>query len=207
VLQEGSFERVGGTQTLHSDARITAATNRDLKSMIREERFREDLYYRLNVVHIDLPPLRSRMQDLPVLTEHLLKKINARQHTAVRHIAEGAWRRLKDYAWPGNIRELENVLTRAAVLARGDTLTPELLALPADAAAKAAPEAPSAPRLISLDELELEHISAILTQVRWHCPRNPTRNMNGFPALARHDRQYRCCISIGTGSTFQISRQ
>jgi two-component system response regulator AtoC len=172
VLQEGTFERVGGTQTLHSDARIVAATNRDLKALVREERFRDDLYYRLNVVHIDLPPLRSRMQDLPALTEHLLKKINSRQHTGVRHIAEGAWRRLKDYAWPGNIRELENVLTRAAVLARGDTLTPELLALPAEMEADAIQpeEEETGPplRLISLEELEREHIGAILTHVRWH---------------------------------------
>jgi two-component system response regulator AtoC len=168
VLQEGSFERVGGTQTLHSNARIVAATNRDLNAMIKGERFREDLYYRLNVVHIHLPPLRERPEDLPILTEHLLKKVNAKQHTAVRRIAESAWRRLKEYPWPRNIRELENVLTRAAVLARGDTLTPELLALPADAAAKAAPETPSAPRLISLDAVEREQVDAILTHVRWH---------------------------------------
>jgi DNA-binding NtrC family response regulator len=172
VLQEGAFERVGGIQTLHADARLIAATNRDLKAMIRGKQFRDDLYYRLNVVHIDLPPLRNRMQDLPALTEHLLKKINARQHTGVRHIAEGALRRLKDYAWPGNIRELENVLTRAALLARGNTLTPELLGLPTHGAANALQpdwEETTPPlRLISLEELEREHIDAILTHVRWH---------------------------------------
>jgi two-component system response regulator AtoC len=172
VLQEGTFERVGGTEVLHSDARIIAATNRDLKAMTRGGRFREDLYYRLNVLHIDLPPLRSRMEDLATLTEHLLKKVNTRQHTAVRHIAEGAWRRMKDYMWPGNIRELENVLTRAAVLARSDTLTPELLVVPDDLAEATTPEEPgearSPPRLISLEELEREHIGAILSHVRWH---------------------------------------
>jgi two-component system response regulator AtoC len=90
VLQEGAFKRVGGTQTLHSDARIIAATNRDLDRMLKEGRFREDLYYRLNVVHIDLPRLRERMEDLPALTEHLLKKINKKQRTRIRHIADKA---------------------------------------------------------------------------------------------------------------------
>ncbi|MEA3274101.1 MAG: sigma-54 dependent transcriptional regulator [Pseudomonadota bacterium] len=172
VLQEGTFDRVGGTQTLHSNARIVAATNRDLKTMIRQGQFREDLYYRLNVVHIHLPALRERAQDLPLLTEHLSKKINANQHTSVRHIAESAWRRIKDYPWPGNIRELENILTRAAVLAPTDTITEELLALPdASEEGQESDESktrPGSPRLISLDELEREHVDAILDYVRWH---------------------------------------
>jgi len=173
VLQEGTFERVGGTQTLHSDARIIAATNRDLGQMIKENRFREDLYYRLNVVHIHLPPLRERMDDLSALTEHLLKKVNRKQHTRIRHIADKAWRRLKDYAWPGNIRELENILTRAAVLARSDTVTADLLAIPMDTedAGDRSIEAEggtSPTRLISLDEVEREHVAAILDHVRWH---------------------------------------
>jgi len=174
VLQEGNFERVGGTQIIHSDARIIAATNRDLPEMIRQGRFREDLYYRLNVLHIDLPPLRERQEDLPELTKHLLSKINARQHTSVRNIAEAAWRRLKEYPWPGNVRELENVLTRAAVLTRGETLTPELLALPSSAEQNANSSgdeldtSANTPRLISLEELEREHINVILKHVRWH---------------------------------------
>lgn len=172
VLQEGAFERVGGTQALHSSARIIAATNRDLKAMIQEERFREDLYYRLNVIYIHLPPLRERPEDLPILTEHLLKKVNAKQHTAVQRIAESAWKRLKEYPWPGNIRELENVLTRAVVLARGETLAPELLALPTKTTTKQSganeESLPFSPRLISLDAVEREHIEAILTCLRWH---------------------------------------
>jgi DNA-binding NtrC family response regulator len=168
VLQEGSFERVGGTQILQANARIIAATHRDLPAMIRAGRFREDLYYRLNVVHLHLPPLRERLEDLPLLTEHLLRKINVRQHTALRHVAEGAWRRLRDHPWPGNIRELENMLTRAVLLARGDTLTPELLALPADIEPAAEATKPVPARLISLEALEREHIAAILAQVRWH---------------------------------------
>ena len=174
VLQESAFERVGGTQTVHSDSRIIAATNRNLSAMIKQGQFREDLFYRLNVIHIHLPPLRERSEDLPKLTEHLLTKINARQHTSVRHIAEGAWRRLKDYSWPGNVRELENVLTRAAVLARGNTITTDLLALPSDTDQQASSskidiiDPSDTPRLISLEILEQEHIASILKHVRWH---------------------------------------
>ncbi len=171
VLQEGTFERVGGNQSLHSNARIIAATNRDLPKRIKEEHFREDLYYRLNVVHLHIPPLRERSEDLSLLTEHLLKRINAKQHTSVRHITENAWRRLKDYSWPGNIRELENVLTRAAVLARTDTITLDTLALPSDPEQE--PEDQGSPnraglRLISLDEMEEEQIREILSHTRWH---------------------------------------
>ena len=197
ILQEGNFERVGGTQPLHSDARIIAATNRDLTAMIEQGRFREDLFYRLNVVHIHLPPLRERPEDLSVLTEHLLSKINARQHTSVRHIAEGAWRRLKDYSWPGNVRELENVLTRAAVLARGDTLTSELLALPTafekESAnkANAVTEFTNAPRLISLEDLEREHVTAILKHVRWHKGKACEILGMSRPALDRKIEKYK----------------
>ena len=172
VLQEGSFERVGGTQTLHSNARIIAATNRDLKAMVNAGHFREDLFYRLNVVHLHLPPLRERIEDMHLLTEHLLAKINVKQHTTVKHLAENAWRRMKEYQWPGNIRELENILTRAAVLAPGDTITLDLLALPGEDGQKIndteETEQARPLRIISLDELEQEHITAILAHVRWH---------------------------------------
>jgi len=172
VLQDGCFERVGGTQTLYSNARILAATNRDLSELVKENRFREDLLYRLNVVHMHLPPLRERTEDLSLLTAHLLSRINIKQNTAVKHLAESAWRRMKEYRWPGNVRELENILTRAAILARTDTITAELLPLPA----KAEFEGPdlektdnqSSLRLISLDELEQEHIQAILKHTHWH---------------------------------------
>jgi DNA-binding NtrC family response regulator len=172
VLQDGTYARVGGMELLRSEARIIAATNRDPRAMVREGRLREDLFYRLNVVQIHLPPLRKRMQDLPVLTEHLLRRINAKQHTGVRHIAEGAWQQLKDYRWPGNIRELENVLTRAAVLARGDTLTTDFLALapntdPQRPAGEEQEQVPSL-RLITLEALEREHVRAVLAHVRWH---------------------------------------
>lgn len=193
VLQEGTFERVGGTETLHSDARIIAATNRDLPNMIKKEAFREDLFYRLNVVHIHLPPLRERKEDLPLLIEHLLKKINARQHTHIRHLAEITWHKLKEYEWPGNIRELENVLTRAALLARGDTIGPELIALPGKESETAGSDQAEACqlRLVSLEEIEREHIGAILNHVKWH--RGKACSILGIsrPALDRKIKKYR----------------
>lgn len=170
VLQEGTYERVGGTETLHTSARIITATNRDLETMVKEGRFREDLYYRLNVVNISLPPLLERMEDLPLLTEHLLRKINQRLHTQMQNISEAAWSRMQAYEWPGNVRELENILTRATVLCRDDTITPDLLGID-DASAtdtEAATAGNSELELISLDVLEERHVRQILEYTRWH---------------------------------------
>ncbi|MCW9023111.1 MAG: sigma-54 dependent transcriptional regulator [Gammaproteobacteria bacterium] len=194
VLQEGSFERVGGIQTLHTNTRIIAATNRNLKEMIQEGNFREDLYYRLNVVHTHIPPLRDRMDDLPLLTEHLLVKINNKQHTKVKYLAENAWQHMKAYQWPGNIRELENILTRASVLARTDTITADLLALPQDtdiALDKTQINVNSnTVSLISLDDLEQEHIKSILEHTHWH--KGKTCEILGIsrPALDRKIAKY-----------------
>jgi len=169
VLQDGSFERVGGSQTLQTKARILAATNQDLESMIQQGSFRQDLYYRLNVIAIHLPPLRERMEDLPMLAEHLLHKINQRLHTTVVRLAEASWQRLLDYHWPGNVRELENLLTRALVLCHGDTLTPELL-MTDDRPGQppASSEAPADPPLQSLSELEAKHVQRVLDHTHWH---------------------------------------
>jgi two-component system response regulator AtoC len=194
VLQEGSYERVGGTQTLFSNARIIAATNRDLKSMISAGLFREDLFYRLNVVHIHIPPLRERMEDLPLLINHLLTKINLKQNTTVKHIAESALRRMKDYLWPGNIREVENILTRAAVMTRTDTITEDLLLLPGEHEETSddtdSLSETGAPRLISLDTLEHEHIQNILEYSRWH--KGKACEILGIsrPALERKIKKY-----------------
>lgn len=171
VLQEGTFERVGGTRTLHTNARIIAATNRNLEQMITDGTFREDLFYRLNVVHIHLPPLRERMEDLPLLTEHLLNKINARQNTEVKHLAENAWDFLNSYHWPGNIRELENILTRAAILAKSDTITFDELDLPelqSKSTGASTQDDECEQKIVSLEEVESEHIKGILGHTRWH---------------------------------------
>jgi len=127
VLQEHEFERVGGNQTIHADARVIAATNRDLKSMVADGRFREDLYYRLNVINVSLPTLRERRTDIPMLALHFLERFAKENSKAVERISEAALARLVSYAWPGNVRELENVIERAVVLADAGSIEPSHL--------------------------------------------------------------------------------
>lgn len=127
VLQEHEFERVGDTRTITVDCRIVAATNRDLGDLAAAGKFREDLYYRLNVVPIYLPPLREHQDDIPALAEHFLRSYAAANGRSVTSIAPEAMGHLKWYEWPGNVRELENYIERAVVLADGDAITPELL--------------------------------------------------------------------------------
>jgi two-component system response regulator HydG len=123
VLQEGEFDRVGGTRTQKVDVRIIAATNVDLERAVREKRFREDLYYRLRVIQVKLPPLRERKADIPLLVDHFIRKYAAKDGKRIRGIEPGALAALVDYGWPGNVRELENAMERAVVLVRGDRLT------------------------------------------------------------------------------------
>jgi transcriptional regulator with GAF, ATPase, and Fis domain len=127
VLQEKEFERVGDTSTLSTDARIVAASNRDLMQEVREERFREDLYWRLNVVPIEIPPLRRRREDVPALVSFFLEYYNEVNDRYVVHIGPGAMEAMQDYHWPGNVRELQNYIERAVVMAETDELTVELL--------------------------------------------------------------------------------
>ncbi|MDJ0857332.1 MAG: sigma 54-interacting transcriptional regulator, partial [Desulfobacterales bacterium] len=125
VLQEGLFERVGGEATLKTDVRVVAATNADLKQMAEEKAFRKDLYYRLNVFPIDLPPLRERAGDIPQLAESFLAKFNALGPKEFRHVHPTVKKAMHCYTWPGNIRELENLVERAYILEQSDTLTPD----------------------------------------------------------------------------------
>ena len=118
VLQERVIERVGGTTPIQINARVIAATNKDLEEMVRNQKFRDDLYYRLNVVQLKLPPLRRRMDDLPLLTADLINRLNIRLGTSVQRISDEAMQLLNKYSWPGNIRELENILERAINLAQ-----------------------------------------------------------------------------------------
>jgi len=127
VLQEREFERVGDTQTIRVDTRVIAASNRDLIAEIEAERFREDLYYRLNVVPIHLPPLRDRSEDIPALVGHFLTLYNEENDRYVTHIEAEALDALQKYHWPGNVRELQNYVERAVVMASGDELNCELL--------------------------------------------------------------------------------
>ncbi|HUG36229.1 MAG TPA: sigma-54 dependent transcriptional regulator, partial [Candidatus Limnocylindrales bacterium] len=119
VLQEGEFERVGGTKTIRADVRIVAASNQELAGLVKEKRFREDLYYRLNVIAITAPPLRERREDVTVLAQHFLRVYAAKNNRKLDGLSDEALGCLEAYGWPGNVRELENVIERAVVLARG----------------------------------------------------------------------------------------
>jgi len=137
ALQEGEFERVGGVRTLKVDVRLVAATNTDLKKQIEEGSFRDDLYYRLNVVTMRLPPLRERVIDIPLLVDHFVSKFNARLGKHIEGLAADALAGLGSYGWPGNVRELENVMERAALFADGATISLEHL--PSEITAQAGP--------------------------------------------------------------------
>ncbi len=127
VLQEREFQHVGGSKTIKLNARIIAATNKDLLSMVREGKFREDLYFRLSVATIKMPPLRERKDDIPLIVKYLIKKINAEIGNKIKQVEEKAMDRLLTYPWPGNIRELENVLTKAAIQTKGDTILDKVI--------------------------------------------------------------------------------
>src|SRR5580692_7640648 len=127
VLQDRRFMHLGGIQEIQVDVRIIAATNVDLRQLVREGRFREDLFYRLNVITIELPPLRQRKEDIPLLVEHFRKKYAEENERPVRRITPEALRPLMAYSWPGNVRELENVIERAVVLSSGADITLDLL--------------------------------------------------------------------------------
>lgn len=129
VIEEGEIERIGGTKTIKIDVRIVAATNRDIEAEVSKKRFREDLYYRLNVFPINIPPLRERKEDIPLLAEYFLKKYSKEIKTEVKNISSEAIDMLLRYNWKGNVRELENTIERAIILCEGKEITPEHLSL------------------------------------------------------------------------------
>jgi PAS domain S-box-containing protein len=182
VLQEREFERLGGSTPIKVDVRVIAATNRDLLKAVHDKTFREDLYYRLNVFPIALPPLRDRTEDIPLLTHFCLNKFMARIGKRLSGISTRTLERLKAYAWPGNVRELENVVERAVILAKGDTLEiePELLAA-------TPPTAPAGQGIPDLSSLEKNHIRAVLEQTDWVIdgPRGAARILGLHPNTLR----------------------
>jgi DNA-binding NtrC family response regulator len=125
VLQEGEFERLGGADTIRVSARILAATNKNLEREVQEGRFREDLYYRLRIISIHLPPLRARLDDVPALVDYFVGRFTAEYESPVRYVSDQAVRKLQSYNWPGNVRQLENCLRRAVLVCKGDVILPE----------------------------------------------------------------------------------
>jgi len=160
VVETGEFYPVGSERPRRSLARVIAATHRPLEALVGAGRFREDLYFRLKVIEVVVPPLRERLEDVPLLAEHLLARIADELHRAVRALSEDAVRELASYDWPGNVRELENALTRAAVLARGPVISAEHLSLGPNATVR--DPAKTAAVLNRLDDVERAHVRQIL---------------------------------------------
>ena len=159
VLQEGDFIPVGDTKAKSVDIRFLAATNKDLEEEVRQKRFREDLYFRLNVISLYLPPLRERSEDIELLARHFLKKYAGRMKRDISDFTPEALQLLVSYSWPGNIRELENAIERAAILTRGSLIRAETLPVWRNSQA---PEPRQADRLVSLETVEREHILHVL---------------------------------------------
>ena len=162
VLQDREFERLGGTRTHRVDVRLIAATNRDLRAALEEGTFREDLYYRLNVVAIDIAPLRERKEDIPALADFFLKRFAKETSNPVQNITPQALRRLMDYDWPGNIRELENILQRSVTLCSGNTLEAADIHFDTARSRRTAETAPVLPDGLTLDQWEQEIIREAL---------------------------------------------
>jgi formate hydrogenlyase transcriptional activator len=170
VLQEQEFERLGATRTLHVDVRVVAATNADLSALVAERKFRSDLFYRLNVFPIQIPSLRERREDIPLLVRYFVQKFSRRLNKTVQYVPADAMDALVSYAWPGNIRELENLLERAVILSPGKELRVPLSEL-RHAQQPAPPEFPAAPPATApvptLQEAERQHILRALRQTEW----------------------------------------
>ena len=169
-LQSKEFQRVGGERTLKSNARVIAATNRDLLEMVKEGRFREDLYYRLSVANIKVPPLRERKSDIPLIIEYLLMRINRDLHKEIEQVEENALQRMMEYQWPGNVRELENVLTRAAMYIQGDVILDAAVAplLDKEEARAVRDDSPAIRKRTDFHEGERDRIMRVLAETHWH---------------------------------------
>jgi formate hydrogenlyase transcriptional activator len=160
VLQEQEFERLGSTRTHQVDVRLVAATNRNLVNMTKRNEFRSDLYYRLNVFPIPLPPLRARREDIPVLVEHFVEIYAHRMGKQIDQISPETMSELTAYPWPGNIRELQNFIERSVILSSGNVLRPPVLTLEPPAATECL-------GAVTLEEAERDHILKTLEQTRW----------------------------------------
>jgi DNA-binding NtrC family response regulator len=171
VLQEGEFQRVGGTQTLKADVRVVAATNKDLEEEVKEGRFRQGLYYRLNVVPIFLPALRERREDIPLLVEHFLQKYQKKHEKSVSRVSSEVMRRFLDYRWEGNVRELESLIERSVILTDQDVIALETLPEKLRNVAESASIAPIAYTIpdegVSLEQIERSLIESALVKSGW----------------------------------------
>jgi len=174
VLEEKTFKRVGGTADIRVDVRVIAATNRNLQDEVKKGRFREDLFYRLNVLPVALPPLRARADDIPTLVEYFIDSYNAEFKKRVRGVSGEALRRLQTYAWPGNIRELRNAVERAMLLVEGDELTADQFPVASGAGARLTEGVDLPPSGIDLEQLERSLLVQALERSGWNQTRAGT---------------------------------
>jgi DNA-binding NtrC family response regulator len=163
VLESKTFVRVGGNKEIKSDFRVICATNRDLKRLLEDGTFREDLYYRLNVVNIKIPPLRERLEDIPLLVDHFIKKYCTSMSRDLTSIDPAALKRIEEYNFPGNVRELENMIERAIVIGNGKEILPKDLPIGKDIISSS---------YESLDDLEKKYIFEILNKYDWNISRS-----------------------------------
>ncbi len=170
VLQDRRFMHLGGVQEIQVDVRIIAATNIDLKQLVKEGKFREDLYYRLNVISVNLPPLRNRMEDVPLLVTHFLQRFSEENGLPTRHFTSEAMRPMLNYSWPGNVRELENVIERAVVLSSSTTVTMDLLpeSILGDGTVPMGEQSPNASLFEIIEECERRVIVSMLEKCAWN---------------------------------------
>jgi DNA-binding NtrC family response regulator len=173
ALQERKIRRVGGTHEINVDVRVIAATNRDLRAMVSDGRFRDDLYYRINVLSIDVPPLRERREDIPVLIEYFLKKHTKNTSRLVTGLTSETKKLMNDYSWPGNVRQLESAIERAILLSEGDQITPD--DLPTEVRQEVGPAAEGAFKLpaegINFEEVERNLITQAMEQTDYNITR------------------------------------
>jgi len=198
VLQEKQFERVGGSETIRVDVRIIAATNRDVKKAIADKEFREDLYYRLNVITISLPPLRQRSEDIAELADHFVRKYSRETGKEIEGIAPEGMTILQRYPWPGNIRELENCIERGVILCYGKRILARHLLLGDETPPSAA--SPCAPGLRSLAEMEKDHIGFVLAGCDWNQTRAASILGIDRKTLRNKIREYRLGTEIAAVS-------
>ena len=196
VLQEGEFEPVGSSKTVKIDVRVIAASNRDLQQDVASGRFRADLYYRLNVFPIHVPPLRARAEDIPALAQFFLERFARKLRKPLRHIDPQTLAMLQAHTWPGNIRDLQNTIERAAIVSQGEALRvdwplqpnpPNCFSTPLPAAAPVPAPASKAPALHTLEEMERQHLIAVLRQTRGiiEGPNGAARLLDLKPSTAR----------------------
>jgi DNA-binding NtrC family response regulator len=188
ALQEREVRPVGSTQSTTVDVRVLAATNRDLGQLMQQGKFREDLFYRLNVIPVVLPPLRERREDIPTLAEHFLQRYSQRQGRLLRLSAEAVATLLR-YPWPGNVRELENAMERTAILAQNDSIAPDDLP-PHILAGTPLGAAPSLPQALTLADMEKVHILQTLERFGWNHSRTAEALGIGRTSLWRKLKEY-----------------